>query len=81
MNCWKRLFNKAIIGDQDNCKQQIGICRGNGKKRYCVGRSIKMKALVINCSPVRTGATAEIVKIVSGELSERYDVNCEMDGP
>lgn len=33
-----------------------------------------MKALVINCSPVRTGATAEIVKIVSGELSERYDV-------
>ena len=33
-----------------------------------------MKALVINCSPVRTGATAEIVKTVSEELSDRYDV-------
>ena len=32
-----------------------------------------MKALVINCSPVRNGATAEIVRIISGELSERYD--------
>lgn len=28
-----------------------------------------MNALVINCSPVRTGATAEIVKIVSERLS------------
>ena len=25
-----------------------------------------MNALIINCSPVRTGATAEIVKIVEG---------------
>ncbi|MBR0266024.1 MAG: flavodoxin family protein [Clostridia bacterium] len=33
-----------------------------------------MKALVINCSPVRTGATAEIVKIIAGQLSGRYDV-------
>ena len=33
-----------------------------------------MKALVINCSPVRTGATAEIVKTVSEELADRYDV-------
>lgn len=33
-----------------------------------------MKALVINCSPVRNGATAEIVNIVSEELSSRYDV-------
>ncbi|MBR6707364.1 MAG: flavodoxin family protein [Clostridia bacterium] len=31
-----------------------------------------MKALVINCSPVRDGATAEIVRIVSGALSARY---------
>lgn len=31
-----------------------------------------MNALVINCSPVRTGATAEIVKIVSERLSSRY---------
>ena len=30
--------------------------------------------LVINCSPVRTGATAEIVKMVSDILSERYHV-------
>ena len=33
-----------------------------------------MNALVINCSPVRNGATAEIVSIVSQQLSERYDV-------
>ena len=31
-------------------------------------------ALVINCSPVRVGATAEIVKMVSDYLSERYSV-------
>ena len=31
-----------------------------------------MNALVINCSPVRTGATAEIVSIVSGKLSHRH---------
>lgn len=33
-----------------------------------------MKALVINCSPVRDGATAEIVKIVSERLMQRYEV-------
>ena len=33
-----------------------------------------MRALVMNCSPVRNGTTAEIVKIVSKELSGRYDV-------
>lgn len=33
-----------------------------------------MKALVINCSPVRNGATAEIVKIVSDILRVSYDV-------
>ena len=32
-----------------------------------------MKALVINCSPVRYGATAEIVKTVSEQLSTRYE--------
>ena len=32
-----------------------------------------MKALIINCSPVRTGATAEIVRIAEGQLSARYD--------
>ena len=32
-----------------------------------------MKALVINCSPVRTGATAEIVRTVCSELEKRYD--------
>lgn len=31
-----------------------------------------MNALVINCSPVRTGATAEIVNIVSEKLSQKY---------
>ena len=33
-----------------------------------------MKALVINCSPVRNGATAEIVTIVSECLKKKYDV-------
>ncbi len=33
-----------------------------------------MKALVVNCSPVRNGATAEIVKIVSDCLKNRYDM-------
>lgn len=33
-----------------------------------------MNALVINCSPVRTGATAEIVHIVSEHLMNKYDV-------
>lgn len=32
-----------------------------------------MKALVINCSPVRNGATAEIVSIVSHELMGKYE--------
>ena len=35
-----------------------------------------MNALIINCSPVRTGATAEIVNIVYGELKSRYDTCC-----
>lgn len=33
-----------------------------------------MNALVINCSPVRNGATAEIVHIVSEQLKSRFDV-------
>ena len=31
-----------------------------------------MNALIINCSPVRSGATAEIVRIVSEALSSKY---------
>ena len=34
----------------------------------------KMRALIINCSPVRTGATAEIVKTVAEQLSARFEV-------
>lgn len=33
-----------------------------------------MNALVINCSPVRTGATAEITGIVAKKLSHKYTV-------
>ena len=33
-----------------------------------------MNALVINCSPVRNGATAEIVHIVSEHLKSKFDV-------
>ena len=35
-----------------------------------------MNALVINCSPVRNGATAQIVHIVSEQLKCSYDVKC-----
>ena len=35
-----------------------------------------MNALVINCSPVRNGATAEIVRIVSESLSNTYHTKC-----
>lgn len=35
---------------------------------------VKMKVLVMNCSPARNGATAEIVNIVMGCLEKRYDV-------
>ena len=34
-----------------------------------------MKVLVMNCSPVKNGATAEIVNIVSDCLKERYEVS------
>ena len=33
-----------------------------------------MNALVINCSPIRTGATAAIVRIAADTLSARYTV-------
>ena len=33
-----------------------------------------MKVLLMNCSPVRNGATAEIVNIASKCLKERYNV-------
>ncbi len=36
-----------------------------------------MKALVINCGPVRDGATAEIVNIVSKCLAERYEARAK----
>ena len=33
-----------------------------------------MNVLVMNCSPVRNGATAEIVNIVNTNLQEKYDI-------
>ena len=33
-----------------------------------------MKALVINCSPVRNGATARIAEIIGDELKSRYEI-------
>ena len=42
------------------------------KKNNALGGN--MKALVINCSPVRNGATAEIVNIVKEELKNSFDV-------
>ena len=33
-----------------------------------------MKVLVMNCSPVRNGATAEIVNIVTDCLEKKHDV-------
>lgn len=37
-------------------------------------RLSQMNALVMNCSPVRNGATAEIAHIISSSLSKKYDV-------
>ena len=33
-----------------------------------------MRALIINCSPVRNGATARIAEIIGDELKSRYDI-------
>ena len=33
----------------------------------------KMNALIINCSPVKNGATAEIVKIANDCIKQKYD--------
>lgn len=33
-----------------------------------------MKALIINCSPVRNGATARIAEIIGDELKSRYEI-------
>ena len=35
---------------------------------------IQKTALIVNCSPVRTGATAAIVSVIAGGLSKRFDV-------
>ena len=35
-----------------------------------------MRVLVINCSPVRNGATARIMSIATQSLSERHEVRC-----
>ena len=35
-----------------------------------------MKSLIINCSPVKTGATSAIVSIIEGELSKKYETKC-----
>ena len=35
---------------------------------------VKIKVLVMNCSPVRNGATAEIVNIVTTCLEKKHDV-------
>ena len=33
-----------------------------------------MRALIINCSPVRNGATARIAEIIGDELKSRYEI-------
>lgn len=33
-----------------------------------------MNALIINCSPVKNGATAEIIKVVNSLLETKYDI-------
>ena len=38
-----------------------------------------MNALIINCSPVRTGATAEIARIVTEQLSARYEYRGDVE--
>lgn len=33
-----------------------------------------MKALIMNCSPVKNGATAEIAEIISKRLKEKHEI-------
>ena len=66
---WIRISAKRAGSDGSitTHRRRQGRCRIGGER-------FDMKALVINCSPVKTGATAEIVRIVSERLSERYEV-------
>lgn len=43
-----------------------------GAQACFVGKE-KMNALIINCSPVKNGATAEIVKIANDCIKHKYD--------
>ena len=61
-------------GDAPALRVLYNICYATGKPRICKKGESIMKALIVNCSPVRTGATAEIVRIVREQLSGRYDV-------
>lgn len=53
-------------------EKKLGRCLKLKLPALCVEN--KMRVLAMNCSPVRNGATAEIVNIVSDCLKERYDV-------
>lgn len=60
-------------------KLYYAIIRVVGKQNvpatlHLAKRDNRMKALIINCSPVRTGATDAIVRIVAEQLSGRYAV-------
>ena len=70
-----------VLGEAWNCLE-MAMTAGEYARRYetgpgdapAGGEEKKMNALVINCSPVRTGATAEIVRLVSQRLEAGYEV-------
>ena len=61
-----------VLGETWRCIE-MAMTAGEYAQRY-EEEEKRMKALVINCSPVRTGATAEIARMVSERLSEKYEV-------
>ena len=50
-------------------------CEIDYKKEREEWRNKKMNALIINCSPVKNGATAEIVRIVEECIKQKYDTS------
>ena len=58
--------------DEEMLTQQQELFESESKDQFNGGD--RMNALVINCSPVKNGATAEIVHIVSECLQENYEV-------
>lgn len=71
----RRKENHFLEGDaQPESERVIKIAEAVKVSAYFTKGDFNMNALVINCSPVRNGATAEIVHIVSEYFKNKFDV-------